>query len=296
MGKDANSSRRCRRTRGPDASRSGQGPTVPMQEGQRATGQAAAAMAGPDAKKKCDGRFAILNQFWARGPLDGNLKPSEVATWVCMWTAERKGFVSISYGQIARETNLGHASVERAISSLLEKAMLKVVRQGDVHGHVNRYVLSPYPNEGTLSERAKAYAQNEGRHTLKCAETYAQNEVYPDGKEEGLPSSSFQTGRSGPTDARLGDARSVLPTPEQTDSDGGTIPLCPPSISTHESGRPDYAKDAEFRKQANKLIDRRLALGEPLETIRSVSRLTIAKGDVRKQRIFDEELAKRCAG
>jgi len=48
MGKDANSSRRCRRQRGPDASRGGQGPTVPMRGGHRApiqaAGQAAAAI------------------------------------------------------------------------------------------------------------------------------------------------------------------------------------------------------------------------------------------------------------
>jgi len=40
MGKDANSSRRCRRTRGPDASRGSQGPTLPMHAGQ-CTSQAA---------------------------------------------------------------------------------------------------------------------------------------------------------------------------------------------------------------------------------------------------------------
>jgi len=56
------------------------------------------------------------------------------------------------------------------------------------------------------------------------------------------------------------------------------------------------AVDIAFRKMANEWIDKRLGLGEPLETIRTGSRLTIAKDDPHKQQLFDEELDKRRAG
>jgi len=126
------------------------------------------------------------------------------------------------------------------------------------------------------------------------AKTWAHGAPHPDRKEEGLPSSSFQTGRSGSTDARLGDARSVLPTPKQTNSDGGTIPLCPPSIPKLAEEPPGVDEEAGYREMVNNQIDHRLADGQPLTKIKAVLMSLAGKNELHR-RIIGQEIARRCA-
>jgi len=163
-------------------------------------------------------RFQSLNLFLDRGTSEGDLKPSESLTWLCLWAAERHGFVAMSLSQIARETNTDSHTVRRSLSSLKQKQMVKVVQRGDIHGHVNRYVLAPYPG-ATWGQIAHTPRGN-------LAQTWGQIAPHPERKEEGLPSSSFQTPVR--PDVRPGDAPSVPA--EKTNSDGGTIPLGPPSV------------------------------------------------------------------
>jgi len=240
-----------------------------------------------NAKKKAVSRFKEFRMFLDRGVPEVEITLAEYAIWTCMWNEERFGFTLISISQIVRQTPLSRWGVQKAIAGLRKKGLLRLVKRGDTIGKSNCYLLSPVPNE---EWKSAPYATGLPTPMQLRAETYATGLALPDRKEEVVTSSSFQTGRSGPTDARLGDARSVLPT-KQTNADGETNPLGPPSTSMHED-----AGDIEFRKMANKMIDQRLAMGEPLETIRTVSRLTIAKGDSHKQRLFDEEIAKRRAG
>jgi hypothetical protein len=188
-----------------------------------------------DAPVRKIGRFEPANMFFARGTQGANLKPSESLVWLRMWLAERNGFVAISYSQLARDCNLGLYTVTRAIAALRKANLVKIVKQGDINGHVNRYVLSPYPSEGTLADRTLVYAQIEHSPMLKSAETYAQNEQHPEGKEEEAhaSSSSFQKRRSGPAvDARSGNARRPVLPPGQRNSDGGTHPLSPPPVTS----------------------------------------------------------------
>ncbi len=291
MGKDARTSNRCHRRRGPDASRSGQRPTVPMQEGHCATDQAAG-QADPDAKKKCHDRFTKLNLFNDRGIKEAGLSMSAQIVWDCLWRHEYKGVATISIDGIMKQRNISKRSVYNGISRLETCGMLEVNERGDSRSKCSKYRLFPLPTGATIaSVEESATSATIALTGATIALTGATIAPPTEGQKVSGPSVlPIQKGRSGPTDARLGDARSVLPTQGQTNSDGGTIPLCPPSTSMHED-----AIDIAFRKKVNEWIDKRLALGEPLETIRTGSRFTIAKGDPHKQRIFDEELDKRRA-
>ncbi len=274
-----------------------------MQEGQRA-GQAAAAIpANKDAKQKSDERFLKLNLFNDRGIQEAKLSMSAQIVWCCLWRHEFKEVAIISIDGIMKQRNISERSVYNGISSLKASGMLEVIERGDSRSKCSKYRLFPLPTGATIApvESATGATIAATGATIAAtgatiAATGAKNDTPTEGQKVSGPSVlRRQKRRADLADVRLGDARPAVPT-EKTNSDGGTIPFSPPSTWTHESGRPDNAKDAEFRKMANIWIDQRLVLGEPLDTIRTGSRWTIAKDDLHKQRIFDEEIAKRRAG
>ncbi len=201
----------------------------------------AAANGKPKAEKKPPGeRFRTLGLFWSRGTCEGKLELSQIAVWLRIWEVEGRegpGYASISERQIERDTGLSHRGVQLALSALKKKSMLKTVRQGNLRGDVNRYVMAPYPSQKMLDDKDADYGRQASKPGLLSspppgllvAQTVATEYPIPDRKEEGLPSSSFQKPgpvRPGPSVEAAGP---VLPGSQQTNSDGGTIPLDPPS-------------------------------------------------------------------
>jgi len=249
--------------------------------------------------KKSMGRWEKLNRFNDLGIKQVNLSLIAQVIWDYLHRHEFEGVARASVDQIATDRNISDRSVYNGITELKTKGLLEVVKRGDSRSLCSVYRIFPEPKESATTARGAVVG--ESATTAPRAVTPAPRAVTPakddtptEEQKDSEPS-VLRPGRSGPADVRFGNARPALPT-RDTNSDGGTIPLDPPSAWTHESGRPDNAKDADFRKEANKLIDQRLALGEPLETIRTVSRETIAKDDPHKQWLFDEELAKRHVG
>ncbi len=207
---------------------------MPMQGGQRATGQVKS------------GRFLSLKLFWERGTSEGNLESSEIIVWLRLWEVEgqqQDEVAMISLSQFVRDTGRNRSTILRALAGLKEKPMVKRVHEGTHETDASHYVIAPYPSEKILADKDADYGRGAllTRRTMRLVtrrifdKTQSHDAPLPDRKEEVVTSSSFQTRRADPADVRLGDARPAVPT-EQTNSDGGTIPLCPPSASTHADG------------------------------------------------------------
>ena len=209
------------------------------------------------------GRFESLNLFLARGTSEAKLTLIEYAAWTCLWAAERNGLVAISFSQITRETPLCLRAAKKAVASLQKKGLVKIAKRGDINGHVNRYILSPYPG-------------------APCALDLVHQEVKPSApcapfQKEGL-SPSFQ---NGPADARHG-SRSSGPQPENPD--GATIPYSP------------LPTEAECRELARSWMGRASTKGQGrLQAMARLNALTATWDETRKHWVSDE-IAKFCGG
>ncbi len=77
-------------------------------------------------------------------------------------------------------------------------------------------------------------------------------------------------------------------------SDGGTIPLSPPSASTLAEERPEADNDVEDRSTINVMIDYHLTRGEKLTEIQIKLKSYLGETE-HGQQLIDEEIAKRSA-
>jgi len=247
-----------------------------------------------EAKRKPAGdRFKSLRLFWKCGVPEGKLTASEKLAWLRIWEvegAEGPGYASISYAELERGVG-SHSSVERALAGLKAKLMLKMVQKGNMEGTVNHYVLAPYPSQKMLDDKDADYGR--ARRPMvglpprpMVNDSGAHGGPLPDWKEEGLPSSSFQTRRSGPDDSRLGDARPSGPTPGETNPDGGTNPLSPPSTPM-DAGTVDG--EAEFRQDVDRRLEEYTAAAHGLVAV-AITRVMaeLGKDDLHKRWIGEQ--------
>ena len=161
----------------------------------------------PGVKEKAEGRFKTFRLFLDRGVPEAKLTLAEYAVWSCMWNEERHGYVQISFGQLTRQTPLSRHGVQKAVSSLQAKEMIRLVKKGNIQGACNRYMLSPFPNEkwkkvglGDEVEDSAPYATELPTPMQLGVKTYA--------TELPLPEESLQTRPEGrPADVRSGTAR-----------------------------------------------------------------------------------------
>src|SRR5271157_1011064 len=137
MGKDADSGRRYRAPSGSDASRGGQGPTVPMQGEQSATGQAASepcanVHAGPDATP-LDGPARIPFPFIGF-PLEAlnllaaeKIKPVDTSVLLIILRFRQSGKMTawIKVETIARLMGMSPTNVRRSLRRLAKAGLIK---------------------------------------------------------------------------------------------------------------------------------------------------------------------------
>jgi len=268
------------------------------------TGQAAAAMADPDkdAKRKSDGRFAKLNQFNDRGIREAKLSMSAQIVWDCLWRHEFEGVAIISIDGIMKQRNISERSVYNALSELKDAHMLETIERGNSCSNCSKYRLFPLPTGVTIApveESATGATIAATGATIAAtgatiAATGAKNDTPTEGQKVSGPSVlPIQKRRADPADARLGDARPAVPT-QKTNSDGGTNPLSPPSMSTLGGEPPEVDDEPTYRERVNNQIDHRLADGQSLTKIKDVLTSLAGKNQLHL-RIIAEEIAKRCA-
>ncbi len=99
----------------------------------------------PIKKKTTANRFAILNAF-----MDftiAGLRRSEMLVWLTLYRDTRDGTARTSQQDIARRTGLSRKTVERAIKSLTDRELLRVVYRGGLNRGSSRYQVLPMSRE-----------------------------------------------------------------------------------------------------------------------------------------------------
>ncbi|MEX1027555.1 MAG: helix-turn-helix domain-containing protein [Candidatus Paceibacterota bacterium] len=103
-------------------------------------------MIKPKPKRKTADRFAVLNAFVDFTAAE--LRRSELLVW---WTLYRDtkdtGTATTSQRDIANRCRLDRKTVERAVRSLTERGLLKVVRRGGFRQGSSSYRVFPVSRE-----------------------------------------------------------------------------------------------------------------------------------------------------
>jgi predicted transcriptional regulator len=99
------------------------------------------AAAGPRRERKgsapSQGRFECLNNF-----VDftlGSLTRAEIAVWMVLYRDARNGIATASIRDLADRAGCNKSSASRAVQMLVEKGLLKVVKQGGWKSGSSRY-------------------------------------------------------------------------------------------------------------------------------------------------------------
>jgi hypothetical protein len=95
----------------------------------------------PQGKNVTADRFRVLNAF-----VDctaATLTRPEVLTWLILYRDVRDGSARTSASNIANRGGFSRRTAIRAISSLVDKGLLKVVYKGGIHKGASRYAVQP---------------------------------------------------------------------------------------------------------------------------------------------------------
>ena len=95
------------------------------------------------AKKKTGDRFAVLNAF-----IDftlGELDRGEIVVWLILFRDTRDGLAQVSQVSIARRAGMTVRGVQKALGRLIDKGLVKIVRQGRVGKGASSYRIRPLP-------------------------------------------------------------------------------------------------------------------------------------------------------
>lgn len=238
--------------------------------------------------KKSMGRWEKLNRFNDLGIKQANLSLVAQVVWDYLHRHEFNGVARASVGQIMTDRNISERSTYYAIAELKTKGFLEVVKRGDSRSLCSIYRIFPEPKESATTARGAVVG--ESATTAPRAATPAPRAVTPapddtptEEQKDSEPS-VLRPGRSGPADVRLGDARPILPTWD-TNSDGGTIPLCPPSIPENEP---------EFRAWVIEMAKRGLAKGDaPARVYNKIMDYLVREGiDESHRQLADDSLVR----
>ena len=95
-----------------------------------------------DTKPKGD-RFATINYWMMHGFQEYGLEPKERLVWLVLWrSATPNGDVKkVSFRRMAHETGLAERTCKRAMKSLLNQGVVKLVHRGNQHGYTNVYQI-----------------------------------------------------------------------------------------------------------------------------------------------------------
>ena len=89
------------------------------------------------------GRFAVVNAFVDASMAD--LSRTELAVWLCLWRDSRDGVARTAQTYIADRCGCKRESVSRALSGLVERGLVKVVRQGGLNRGMSVYRVLGVP-------------------------------------------------------------------------------------------------------------------------------------------------------
>jgi hypothetical protein len=197
-----------------------------------------------------------------------------VAVWVFLWRHEIRGVARASVEQMTNSLGMCRRSAFNAIKDLKTKGFLKIIERGNSWKKCSRYAISP---SATSAFGAPVLVHEVHRTSAPDA---------PLQKKVSRPSS--QKRRSGQTDERDG-TRSVCPPDEQTNPDGGTIPLGPPSADADE--------ELTFREVIRLRVARLLSRGLRAEQIMAavMDGLSTEGEDAIRQQWARDEVARLCA-
>jgi predicted transcriptional regulator len=98
------------------------------------------------ARKKAEGRFALLNAFVDFGM--AGLNRREVAVWLVLYRDARNGVAQTSYDGIAQRAGCDRRHVSRALRRLEELGLVEVVRRGGLNQGASSYRVCPPPLKG----------------------------------------------------------------------------------------------------------------------------------------------------
>jgi hypothetical protein len=195
-----------------------------------------------DAKRKPGDRFLKNNRFTDHGIKEAKLSMPAQIVWYHLWRHEWGGVARASVDEIATNHNISKRSVYDGLAELKKVSMLQTVERGNSRTKCSTYRLFPSPLKESATSAPDAPVEQSATGAPGAltgapgaltgapgALTGAGNDTPTEGQNvSGRSVLRLQNGRSDPDDVRSGTARPVLPTSE-TNSDGGTIPLSPPS-------------------------------------------------------------------
>jgi hypothetical protein len=98
-----------------------------------------------DVKAKVGERFGVLNAFVDVALAD--LTRAEIVVWLILYRDTRDGVVQISWDGLANRGGLNRRHVGRAIASLKDRGLIKLVRRGGVQRGSSRYRVQGLPRE-----------------------------------------------------------------------------------------------------------------------------------------------------
>lgn len=90
-------------------------------------------------RKPHGGRWEILNHFVDHQMSE--LTPTQRAVWFCIFRDEKNGITKTGQSDIARRCSLSRESVNRAISQLEARGLIKTLRQGGMNRGMSWYQI-----------------------------------------------------------------------------------------------------------------------------------------------------------
>ncbi len=92
----------------------------------------------PAARKRTAGRFTEINGFVDFSM--AKLKPAEVAVWLILWRDTKPdGFAQTGEADLARRSGYSVRMVKYAVTGLIEKGIVKLVRRGRIGAGASVY-------------------------------------------------------------------------------------------------------------------------------------------------------------
>lgn len=96
-------------------------------------------------KRKAADRFAVLNAFVDFSAAE--LRRSELLVWMTLYRDTRNGTATTSQRDIAKRCGLNRKTVERSVTSLSRRGLLRVVYSGGFRRGAASYVVLPVNRE-----------------------------------------------------------------------------------------------------------------------------------------------------